>query len=105
MPYAAGTKFCNLHLQEALIEGHSYYRLTDADSSEKVIRGWLYELWDWLRSEDMEVDDRFSHSRCYHLVSHCINQPEEDMEKLKYFLSLTMIGVRGIDVNDQGKFY
>lgn len=103
--FPAGTKFCALHLQEGLREGHPYYGLIDSESTADLIRVWLAELSIWLKESDQAAPGWEGHSLRYHLVTRSLQRPGEDIERLKYFLAITMVEIRGIDLNESSRFH
>lgn len=103
--FPAGTQFCEIHLQEGLKEGHPYYELIDATSSTELIESWLEELSSWLKANSPDTPGWHGHNSSYHLISLVLKKPGEDIERLKYFLSITLIEIRGIDLGKDSRFH
>ena len=103
--FPAGTEFCELHLQEGLREGHPYHALIDLESTHDLIQTWLEELSSWLKISPMNTPGWEGHSLRYHLISRLLSNPGEDIDRLKYFLVLTIIEIRGIDLSENSRFH
>lgn len=86
-------------------EGHPYFSLVDSESTVELIEDWLEELSSWLKSNPKSTLGWEGHSLRYHLILSLLQRPGEDIDRLKYFLVLTIIEIRGIDLSENGRFH
>lgn len=103
--FPAGTRFCELHLQDGLRADHSFHLMIEAPATVELINEWLAELKDWLKATPLDTPGWYGHSYRYHLVNYSLSKPGHDLEAMKHLLSLTLVETRGIDLNENGRFH